>query len=198
MTSGLARSNAVAADRSPRFRVRILDRYMVSELGGPFSFGLSAFTLIFVATQILAISRLVSIEHAPLGAVIAYFLWQLPAIVVSSSRWRCCSGCCWRCNGSSGESEITALKAGGISLTRLVAPLLGVGLIVSLLTILLQEGIVPFANDRANYLREETIEHVGLFGSGNQAVTTKLPNGGRQLTSFSATSRRRSRSSTSR
>jgi lipopolysaccharide export system permease protein len=85
----------------------------------------------------------------------------------------------------SGESEITAFKAGGISLTRTVAPLLGVGLVVSLLALFLQEGVVPYANDRANYLREETIEHVGLFGGGSQAVTTKLPNGGRQLTSFS-------------
>jgi lipopolysaccharide export LptBFGC system permease protein LptF len=56
---------------------------------------------------------------------------------------------------------------------------------VSVLALFLQEGIVPYANDRANYLREETIEHIGLFGSGSQAVTTKLPNGGRQLTSFS-------------
>ena len=102
-----------------------------------------------------------------------------------SSRWRCCSACCSRLQRLSGESEITALKAGGVGLTRVVAPLLGVGLVVSLLALFLQEGVVPYANDRANYLREETIEHVGLFGGGSQAVTTKLPNGGRQLTSFS-------------
>jgi hypothetical protein len=41
-------------------RPTILDRYIVSELSGPFTFGLSAFTLIFAATNILAISRLVA------------------------------------------------------------------------------------------------------------------------------------------
>jgi lipopolysaccharide export system permease protein len=184
VTSGLTRGSAVAGILAG-FRVRILDRYMVSELGGPFSFGLSAFTLIFAATQILAISRLVSDRHAPLGAVIAYFLWQLPAIVVLVIPMAMLLGMLLALQRLSGESEITALKAGGISLTRLVAPLLGVGLVVSLLALFLQEGIVPYANDRANYLREETIEHIGLFGSGSQAVTTKLPNGGRQLTSFS-------------
>jgi hypothetical protein len=42
-----------------RLRFAILDRYIVAELVGPFNFGLSAFTLIFAATNILAISRLV-------------------------------------------------------------------------------------------------------------------------------------------
>ncbi len=184
MTSGLARGSALAGILAG-FRVRILDRYMISELGGPFSFGLSAFTLIFAATQILAISRLVSDRHAPLGAVIAYFLWQLPGIVVLVIPMAMLLGMLLALQRLAGESEITALKAGGISLTRTVAPLLGVGLAVSLLALFLQEGVVPYANDRANYLREETIEHIGLFGSGSQAVTTKLPNGGRQLTSFS-------------
>ncbi len=181
MTSGLARGNALT-EMLAGIRVRILDRYMISELGGPFSFGLSAFTLIFAATQILAISRLVSDRHAPLAAVIAYFLWQLPGIVVLVIPMAMLLGMLLALQRLSGESEITALKAGGVSLTRVVAPLLGVGLVVSVLALFLQEGIVPYANDRANYLREETIEHIGLFGSGSQAVTTKLPNGGRQLT----------------
>ena len=49
-------------------RFTILDRYMLTELGGPFVFGLSAFMLIFAATEILNIGKLVSNEHAPLWA----------------------------------------------------------------------------------------------------------------------------------
>ncbi len=81
MTEGAARPIRAAAP-GIAWPPTILDRYMVAELVGPFSFGLSAFTLIFAATQILAISRLVSDRHAPLGVVIEYFLWQLPSIVV--------------------------------------------------------------------------------------------------------------------
>ena len=162
--------------------LRILDRYMISELGGPFAFGLSAFTLIFAATQILAISRLVSDQHAPLWAAIEYFLWQLPSIVVLVIPMAMLLGVLLALQRLSGESEITAMRAGGISLVRAVMPLLAVGVAVSILALVLQEGVVPFANDRATYLREETIEHVGIFGSGNLTVSSKLPNGGRQLT----------------
>ena len=50
----------------------------MAELGGPSLFGAAAFTLIFVATQILAIGRLVSQENAPLLVAIEYFLWEMP------------------------------------------------------------------------------------------------------------------------
>ena len=81
----------------------------------------------------------------------------------------------------SGESEITAMKAGGISLARIVAPLLIVGFVVSLLALLVQELFVPFANDKAAYVRQAAIEHVSPAASNLQAVTP-LPGGGKQVT----------------
>ncbi len=53
MTEGAARPIRAAAP-GIAWPPTILDRYMIAELVGPFSFGLSAFTLIFAATQILA------------------------------------------------------------------------------------------------------------------------------------------------
>ena len=167
------------------WRPRILDRYLVSELGGPFVFGLSAFALIFSATNILAISRLVSEQHAPLGAAVLYFIWQLPFIVVFVLPMAMLLGTLLALGRLSGESEITALKAGGIGLIRTVAPILAAGFFVSLVAYALQEGVVPFANDRAVALREDTIQHLGPFQSGGQhTVVTELPAGGKQVTYF--------------
>ena len=162
----------------------ILDRYMVAELWGPFTFGLSAFTLIFAATDILAISRLVAEEHAPLGIAIEYFLWQLPQIVITVVPMAMLLGVLLALQRLSGESEITAMQAGGIGLQRAVAPFLIVGFVVSLLALALQDTVVPYANDTATYLREQAIKHVGPFGGGNHTVTTSLPGGARQVTFF--------------
>lgn len=167
-------------------RPRILDRYMVAELVGPFSFGLSAFTLIFAATSILAISRLVSEQHAPLLAAVEYFLWQLPEIVVTVVPMAMLLGTLLALGRLSGESELIALKAGGVGLVRAVAPLLVVGVFVSLVAYALQEGVVPFANDQAVFLREDTIKHIGAFGGGSHTVITPLPGGGKQVTYFGA------------
>jgi lipopolysaccharide export system permease protein len=166
-------------------RPRILDRYLVTELGGPFLFGLSAFALIFSATNILAISRLVSDQHAPLGAAIAYFCWQLPFIVTFVLPMAMLLGTLLALGRLSGESEITALKAGGVGLIRTVSPILVVGFVVSIFSFILQETIVPLANDRAVALREDTIQRVGPFGGGGQhTVITNLPGGGKQVTYF--------------
>lgn len=162
----------------------ILDRYMVSELAGPFSFGLSAFTLIFAAANLLAISRLVGEEHAPLGIAIAYFLWQMPQIVVTVVPMAMLFGTLLALQRLSAESELTALKAGGVGLSRAVAPLLVVGFVVSLLAYVLQEGVVPYANDQAIFLRDDAIRHVGAFTGGSHTVITDLPGGGQQVTYF--------------
>ena len=175
---------AANAALSALVRPTILDRYMIAELVGPFSFGLSAFTLIFAATTILAIGRLVSEAHAPLLSAIEYFLWQLPQIVVTVVPMAMLLGTLLTLQRLSGESELTALKAGGVGLVRAVAPLLVLGIVVSAVAYTLQEGVVPYANDRAVHLREDTIKQVGAFGGGSHTVTTMLPGGGQQVTYF--------------
>jgi lipopolysaccharide export system permease protein len=154
---------------------------MVTELGGPSLFGLSAFTLIFVATQILNISRLVSEQHAQLGAAAEYFLWQLPSIVVLVIPMALLLGTLLALQRLSGESELIAMRAGGISLIRIVAPLLVLGFLCSLVALVLQEAVVPIAQDRATYLLNEVIKHVGL-SERDLTITTDLPGGARQLT----------------
>jgi lipopolysaccharide export system permease protein len=169
------------APRSPLWPPTIMDRYLVAELQGPFLFGLSAFTLIFVATQILAIGRLVSEEHAPLWAAVEYFLWQMPYYLLLVIPMAMLLGTLLAMQRLSGESEITALKAGGISLSRIVAPLLLVGFSVSLIALIAQELFVPFANDKAAFVRQSVIEHAS-GALANLSAVTALPGGGKQVT----------------
>jgi lipopolysaccharide export system permease protein len=174
-------ASPAAAKRGIALHVTILDRYLVSELAGPGLFGLSVFTLIFVATQMLQIGHLVSEEHAPLGAALEFFLWQMPYFLVYVIPMSMLLGTLLSMQRLSGESEITAMKAGGISLTRIVTPLLIVGFIVSLFALFLQEILVPAANARANYIKAAVIEHLNPAVS-NLSVVTPLPDGGRQIT----------------
>jgi lipopolysaccharide export system permease protein len=174
-------ASPVAAKHGIALHVTILDRYLVSELAGPGLFGLSVFTLIFVATQMLQIGHLVSEEHAPLGAALEYFLWQMPYFLVYVIPMSMLLGTLLSMQRLSGESEITAMKAGGISLTRIVTPLLIVGFVVSLFALFLQEILVPAANARANYIKAAVIEHLNPAVS-NLSVVTPFPDGGRQIT----------------
>jgi lipopolysaccharide export system permease protein len=162
-------------------RFTILDRYMLTELAGPFVFGLSAFTLIFAATEILNIGKLVSNEHAPLWAAMAVFLWSLPGDVVLVIPMALLLGTLLAIQRLSGESEITALKAAGVTFARIVAPLLAVGIIMSFVTLFLQERVVPYANDQLTEIENNAINHTSAFNR-DLTVSAPLPGGGRQVT----------------
>ncbi len=162
-------------------RPTILDRYMISELAGPFGFGLSAFTLIFAATQLLQLSRLVSQEHAPVWAAIEIFLWNLPSEIVLVIPMALLLGTLLAMQRLSGESEITAMKAGGITFTRIVFPLLAAGFIMSIVTFVLQEVVAPYAADEVTTIENNAITHTSAFNH-DLTVTAPLPGGGRQVT----------------
>ncbi|HZV76605.1 MAG TPA: LptF/LptG family permease [Candidatus Babeliales bacterium] len=162
-------------------RFTILDRYMLAELTGPFVFGLSAFMLIFAATEILNIGKLVSNEHAPLWAALAIFVWSLPADIVLVIPMALLLGTLLAIQRLSGESELTALKAAGITFARIVAPLLAIGILMSFVTLYLQEGLVPYANDQLTEIENNVINHVSAF-SRDLTVSAPLPGGGRQVT----------------
>ncbi|HYL26565.1 MAG TPA: LptF/LptG family permease [Candidatus Nitrosotalea sp.] len=159
----------------------ILDRYMLTELAGPFVFGLAAFMLIFAATEILNIGKLVSNEHAPIWAALLVFIWSLPADVVLVIPMALLLGTLLAVQRLSGESEITALKAAGVTFSRIVAPLLAVGIVMSFVTLVLQEAVVPYANDQLTEIENSVINHVSAFNR-DLTVSAPLPGGGRQVT----------------
>ncbi|HEV3090276.1 MAG TPA: LptF/LptG family permease [Candidatus Cybelea sp.] len=162
-------------------RLTILDRYMLTELAGPFVFGLSAFTLIFAATEILNIGKLVSNEHAPLWAAISVFAWSLPADIVLVIPMALLLGTLLAVQRLSGESEMNAMKAAGITFFRIVAPLLAVGIVMSFLTYYLQESVVPYSSDQLTEIENAVINHVSAFNR-DLTVSAPLPGGGRQVT----------------
>jgi lipopolysaccharide export system permease protein len=162
-------------------RVKILDRYMLAELIGPFGFGVSAFTLIFAATAIINIGRVLSETHAPLWAAVEAFLWQLPGMIVLTIPMALLLGTLLAIQRLTGESEITAMKAAGITFYRIVAPLLAAGFVLSFVTLLLQEQVVPFAQSEFALIQKTVIERTSAF-AGDLNVSAPLPGGGSQTT----------------
>jgi len=154
---------------------------MLMELGGPFVFGLSAFTLIFAATQLLAIGRMVANDHVPLLAAIEIFIWQLPGEMGLVFPMALLLGTLLAVQRLSGESELTAMKAGGISFTRVTIPLLAAGVIMSFVTFLVQEVVTPFAADQVTQIENQALNHMSAFNR-DLTVSAPLPGGGRQIT----------------
>ena len=118
----------------------ILDRYMLTRAGGAVRFGVAAFTLIFAATEILNIGKLVSNEHAPLWAALLVFLWSLAGV----RRARDPDGAAARHAAGDpaafGRQRDHGDEGGRHHVRADRAPLLAVGIVMSFVTLFLQES----------------------------------------------------------
>ena len=72
-----------------------------------------------------------------------------------------------------------------------MTPLLAVGIVMSFVTLFLQEALVPYANDQLVEIESAVINHTSAFGR-DLTVTAPLPGGGRQSPSQPPTNRIRS------
>jgi lipopolysaccharide export system permease protein len=130
--------------------MKIVDRYLLREMAGPFLFGVLAFVLLFISGNILfRLTELVAQLGLSLwSATELFFLW-LPAFIVLTFPLATLVAILIAFGRLSGDSELIALHAGGISFRRLVLPIVAAGLLISIITAAFNEVIVPAANRRA-------------------------------------------------
>lgn len=125
----------------------IIDRYLISELLGPFLFGVAAFTAIMTATSVLFNLITLMVRFGiPLLTVLQVLALRLPEMAFYTFPMSMLLASLLAFGRLSGESEITALKSCGVSLFRIMAPVALVSLLVSAATVALNEYVVPGAD----------------------------------------------------
>ena len=125
-------------------RLRLLDRYVLTELLYPFVFGIAAFSSIFIAsTMLFRITKYVTQYGASLEAVGRLFFYSLPEVINYTFPMSMLLAALMAFGKLSGSSEITAMKAGGVSYYRIVTPVLIVGFLVSMFSLVWAEKVVP-------------------------------------------------------
>ncbi|WP_408955142.1 LptF/LptG family permease [Natroniella sp. ANB-PHB2] len=126
--------------------MKIIYRYILSELIQPFLFGVFAFTSIFIGSDVLRrLAGLMMDYGASLWTVTQLFFLSLPQIIIFTFPMSMLLATLLAFGRLSGDSEITALKAGGISFTKLIIPVLIVAFLVSGVTVWLSDGLVPLS-----------------------------------------------------
>ncbi len=139
--------------------MRILDKYIIKELLGPFIFGIAAFSSVFIGTGTLfRIAQYITKYGAPIDVVTRLFLYSLPGIVVLTFPMSMLLASLLAFGRLSGSSEITAMRSGGVSFYRLALPVFVVAFGVSIFAVAFNEYVVPQANERYNNIVKYEIE----------------------------------------
>jgi len=131
--------------------LRLLTRYILKEYTSYLWYVIIAFVVIFVLVD--------SVEHIDefiddkiaVGLIVLYYAFYLPYIVVLTLPVSMLLATMFSLGRLGGDNEITAMKASGVSLYRILAPLYIFALFMGLVVMVFTEVVVP----RTNLYRED-------------------------------------------
>ena len=141
--------------------MRLIDRYIVTEMAGPFFFGITTFTLLFLSADVLMRAARMIVDQGHSASVAGFFvLCNLPAVLAYAFPMSALLACLLAFGRLSADSEVVAMKAGGISFYRMATPGLAMTVMLAGIAMYLTDYVVPEANYQARniFLRQVTRE----------------------------------------
>ncbi len=153
--------------------VKTLDRYLFQEMLWPFVGGLLTFaTLITGHMLFLAVEILVD-HHVPLWGVVRYVGYQLPGATIMALPVATMLAASLALNRLARDHELIAVRAGGASPVRLLAPAAVLGAVAMGLSVWLSDAAAPNARQAAEgLLRDVVLQQKALVFKPHQFLDT--------------------------
>lgn len=146
-----------------KIELALADKYIMKQLVETFILGVVVFTaLVFASDQFLYLVKQMAQYGIPFGVALKTVILQLPYIIIFTIPMGILLATILTFNKLSTNSELTIMRACGISLTRLAMPVLLFSFSMALLSFFINEFIVPAANIKARDLMMEAIAQKNL------------------------------------
>lgn len=134
-------------------KLLIIDKYISKQLLESFLLGVIIFTsIMFASDTFINLVKQIAMYGIPFKIAFLAFLLKLPSIIVLTIPMGLLLGTILTFNKLSLASEISVMRACGISLARLAMPALIFGVIAGSISFFLNEVIVPAANAQSKNL----------------------------------------------
>jgi lipopolysaccharide export system permease protein len=159
--------------------VRTLDRYLLREFGTYLALGLIGFITIFIVVDVFEKIDVFLDHRAPALLVVRFYLFRSPEVVVRVLPVALLMATFLALGQLNKFGELTAMRAAGLSLVRILAPVFGVALVSVFLSLWLSEGVVPAANRARDRIYDEQIQKLRPEDVAERADVTFLGAGGR-------------------
>jgi len=136
----------------------LIDRYLARRFLYTLGFALIAFVLVFVIVDLIEnLDRYIDHE-ASFRNVFYYYLCYTPFIVVLTLPVAMLLSTLFSLGSLSKDNELTAIKANGVSLYRILLPIFGIAFLVSLVVLFSAEYLIPQANAEKSRIKSFNIE----------------------------------------
>ncbi len=126
--------------------MKILDKYLIKQFLSTVLFGIISFTLIFVIINMVENVGSFLDQNVPPLIIAHYYLVFSPDIIKMMTPVAVLFAALFTAGKASNLSELTAIKASGVSMYRFMLPFIIVSFFISLFSIYFAGYVVPLAN----------------------------------------------------
>ncbi|HET7550812.1 MAG TPA: LptF/LptG family permease [Gemmatimonadaceae bacterium] len=155
--------------------MKILTRYILREHVGPLIFALSALTALLLLNQVAKRFGDLVGKGLSWGIIGEFFLLSIPFIIAMTLPMAVLVAVLYAFSRLASENEVTALRASGVSVVRLVRPVLWGGFALALLMLLFNDQILPRANHKLRTLQMDIARKKPTFALREQVINEVIP-----------------------
>ena len=167
--------------------MKIIDRYMVKGFLSPFIWCLFIFTIMAIIIDIFSFIEDIVKFKIPASSLAAFYIYYSPTILLQVTPMAVLLSTIFILSNLNKNNEITAMKSSGISLWRIISPIVILGLVISITSFIVSDKVIPISSKVATMIRREelekekrknnpqkVIENAAVYGSGNRIVFARL------------------------
>ncbi len=128
--------------------MRLLSRYLLGQLAAPFFFGLAALTSLMLLSQVAKKFGALVGKGLPWTVIAEVFALSIPFIVAMTLPMAVLLAVLYAFSHLAADNEITAMRASGISVYQVLAPVLAWGVFMSAFNFVFVDQVLPQSNAR--------------------------------------------------
>lgn len=149
--------------------MKILTKYLFKLQLQNLILSLLVFTLLFLVIDFFErIDNLIA-DEAAFGTMLSYFFLKIPQMATTMLPVSILVATLFTIGALGKNSEITAMRASGVKITTILKPFVITGLVLSLLTLALNETLVPYTMRRVKEIYNIDIRKKDLKGGYSQS-----------------------------
>ena len=155
--------------------MKLLSRYVLREHFGPLAFALTALTSLLLLNFIAKRFGDLVGKGLPASVIAEFFALALPFTVAMTLPMAVLVAVLYAFSRLASESEITALKASGVSMGRILAPVLGGATVLAIGMVFFNDYVLPAANHRLRILQTDIGRTKPTFALREQVINDVVP-----------------------
>jgi lipopolysaccharide export system permease protein len=139
---------------------KTIDRYLIKELFWPYLFGMIGFIVVIAIDPLIHAMKNIINQQVDVGVVLKWFFFSLTNDMIFTFPMAILLSTLLVFGRFSNDSEIVALKAGGVSFWRMMYPVMIFAFLSTIVAFLFGEYIMPYSVKEADRIKQEDIHKI--------------------------------------